>query len=576
MKKILYRYKWFLAILLVLMIVEPALNSVLNFWLQKLFSAATPGTELSVILKLLCGGYLIWMSKRVVLLISSALKNRYVCNIKRDIKKEAFENLYHINTSSISQLGTGGDYISLFTNDVTMLEERYLNQIMSLISSIFSILILGGSFLALNRKLATAMFSFSLITMTVPLICSKALNRQSVAYVEKLGKFTSRLKEYLAAYPTVKNFCVQEAILRKFDLINEEVEDVKFDSDYTLAVANNVAQLLSWFMQLICVGAGLVLVTRGEIVLGTVIAAQSFASDLATPLQNLLSNINSIKSVHAVVERFNVVTGGNHNESMTSEQLSGTPTVSKNDDETDITFSDFSLNIGDHSIVKEFSYHFEPGKKYLLIGRNGCGKSTLFKTLKKWRNILPGHIFIGGRDIAYLSSNEIGRLVSYLNENVTILTGTVRENIELYRNCSSELFEKAISEAQVLLDPERVLNEDGNGMNVSSGEQRRIELARALINPDIRVLILDEVVSTLDIETAYTIEKLALSLDKTVIFVSHNFSGQLMDQYDEILYMEDGCLIDHGSFKELVKRSDAFRNLCQIKFGPLFQQYVSG
>ena len=78
----------------------------------------------------------------------------------------------------------------------------------------------------------------------------------------------------------------------------------------------------------------------------------------------------------------------------------------------------------------------------------------------------------------------------------------------------------------------------------------------------------DEVVSTLDIDTAYEIEKLALSLnDKTIIFVSHNFSGKLIRQYDEILIMDQGQLIDHGRYEELLARSPYFARICEIKFG---------
>ena len=82
------------------------------------------------------------------------------------------------------------------------------------------------------------------------------------------------------------------------------------------------------------------------------------------------------------------------------------------------------------------------------------------------------------------------------------------------------------------------------------------------------VLIFDEVVSTLDIETAYEIEKLALDFEeKTVIFISHNFSGKLIREYDEILVMGDGKLISHGSYEALVKECDYFRKICEIKFG---------
>ena len=102
------------------------------------------------------------------------------------------------------------------------------------------------------------------------------------------------------------------------------------------------------------------------------------------------------------------------------------------------------------------------------------------------------------------------------------------------------------------------------GRNISSGEQRRIEIARSLLE-SAKVLIFDEVVSTLDIETAYDIERMALDLaDKTVIFISHNFSGKLIKEYDEILVMESGKLLAHGTYADLISSCEYFRRICDI------------
>ena len=113
----------------------------------------------------------------------------------------------------------------------------------------------------------------------------------------------------------------------------------------------------------------------------------------------------------------------------------------------------------------------------------------------------------------------------------------------------------------------RVISDEGR--NISSGEQRRIEIARSLIE-SVKFLVFDEVVSTLDIETAYEIEKLALSFkDKTVVFISHNFSGKLIREYDEILVMKKGKLISHGKYDDLIEKCSYFKKICNIKFGDI-------
>ena len=164
-----------------------------------------------------------------------------------------------------------------------------------------------------------------------------------------------------------------------------------------------------------------------------------------------------------------------------------------------------------------------------------------------------------------MSNSTLSTVVSYLNENVSLFSGSVKDNVSLFTDYSPVSFQKAIQAAQVRLDLEREINDEGR--NISSGEQRRIEIARSLLR-SARFLIFDEVVSTLDIETAYEIEKLALDFsDKTVVFISHNFSGKLIREYDEILVMDSGRLVAHGKYEELINTCDYFRRICEIKFG---------
>ena len=200
-----------------------------------------------------------------------------------------------------------------------------------------------------------------------------------------------------------------------------------------------------------------------------------------------------------------------------------------------------------------------------MVGLNGSGKSSLFRILKRWFPKCTGKITVDGVEISSLENRQLSRAVSYMNENVSLFSGTVQENISLFRSYSEDDFNNAIRDAQVRLSLNREISDEGR--NISSGEQRRIEIARSLLE-SVGVLIFDEVVSTLDIETAYEIEKLALGFrEKTVIFISHNFSGKLIREYDEILVMGDGKLIAHGSYNELLESCDYFKRICEIKFG---------
>lgn len=565
MIKLLLKYKWYTTVLLLLIIAEPVLNSVLNFWLQEIFSSAFPGASVIGVLRLLTIGFLLWLMKRLISYFSAVIKAKYICDAKRDVKHKMFVSLMGVDASPFTT-ATSGEYLSLFTNDINLIETRFFNQIINLVSNVFSLAILGTSFIILCPSLAVAILLFGLLSMSIPLIFSKKLNEKNLSYSQTISKFTAAVKEFMVGFPTIKNYNIESEIAEKFVDINTTTEESKFEADCALSLANNVGQLMSWFMQFIGVGLGLILVIRGEIIVGTVVAAQAFANDLALPLQNIIMNINSINSIRVIVKKLE-----NASKPIIPQRDNGKAnavSVLKNDDcGYEINFLDLQLIIDGNTIIDHFTYRFEAGKKYLMIGVNGSGKSSVFRTLKRWFHEYSGRITINGIEVSDIDSYTLSRAVSYMNESVCLFTGTVRENISLFHPYTDENLFEAVKGARVLVDLERTINSEG--MNISSGEKRRIEIARSLIE-SAGVLIFDEVASALDIETAYEIEKMALHMEnKTTIFVSHNFSGELIKEYDEILIMHKGRLVAHGTYDTLIENCNYFQNICKIKFGQI-------
>lgn len=392
------------------------------------------------------------------------------------------------------------------------------------------------------------------------------LNKYSVIYTRKNALFTQKLKEYILAFPTIKNYSIEPLVLEGFHAVNDETENAKFEADCAISLANSVGQLCAWFMQFIGVGLGIMMVIQGRILVGTVIAAQAFASDLALPIQNILISVNSIRSVKNVVLKMQTVSEryGCFDEPV--EQTEDAPVC----DQCQVQFKNLSLKLEGKTVVDDFSFTFEAGKKYLMVGINGSGKSSIFKVLKKWYRSSAGEIMLNGQSLEELSGKQLSGLVSYLNESVSMFSGTVKENITLFQNYSDDALCYALTEAYLQLDLDQQIADEGR--NISSGEQRRIEIARALLR-NTPVLIFDEVISTLDIETAYEIERHALGLNnKTVIFISYNFSGKLVDQYDEILVMDKGKLIASGKYDELLESCPYFKKICRIKFGTMWAE----
>lgn len=190
MLKQIIKYKWYLLVVLILMIAEPTLNSIMNFLLQRMFNSATPSGSIIELLRLLSAGFLLWMLKRIIIYSNGVIKARFICNAKRDIRHRVFIRTMGLDTSNIADIASSGEYISVFTNDITLLETRFYNQLLGLLSGLFSLAILGTSFIALNAKLAVPIIGFGVVSMFVPAIFSHQLNEKSLAYSNTISNFT--------------------------------------------------------------------------------------------------------------------------------------------------------------------------------------------------------------------------------------------------------------------------------------------------------------------------------------------------------------------------------------------------
>lgn len=560
MLKRLLSYKWYLMVIMILIIAEPSITSWLYLFLQRLYNRVTIGTLRGEIIGAILIGVVAWLGKRMLLFSVSVVKSRFICDIRQDLKHDIFMKIIGLNTANLSQIAESSEYISILTNDLTIIEQRFFSNIIGLLSQIFSMIILGSTFFTMNWKLAGFVFAFGIMALFVPVLFENNLNRENLLYSNSLSKFTQKSKEFFGAYSTIKNYSVEETVCKKFDLYNAKVEESKFSYDCSISLADSVGSMLTWFARIIVIGVGLVMLSKGEILLGTIVAAQGFVEEIASPMQGIVENINSIKSVKSVSHKIETITNepGEGVKIMEESELSNPSIV-------EISFHHLTIPSGDTCIVKDFSFNFRPGGKYLIIGKNGSGKSSVFKALKKCFYNYTGEILINNRDIRTISNLNLSQLVSYLNENVAIFSGSLSDNITFWNFFPSGDLGRVLQKAHLGLDPNRHIGE--GGVDISSGEQRRIEIARSTISPA-KVLIFDEVISTLDIETAFEIEKSALEYpDKTVIFISHNFSGKLITKYDEILVMKDGCLVAHGTYDTLMKTCDYFKHICTIKFG---------
>ena len=294
--------------------------------------------------------------------------------------------------------------------------------------------------------------------------------------------------------------------------------------------------------------------------MGTLLALTQLSGTFMAPVMMLLQNIPKISSMKPVIARLQELADGK----VESWSGTGQPSFQQTVELQNISFAyDEAV-----PVLKNITLCFKQGKKYALLGPSGCGKTTLIKLLSGYSNGYTGKILYDGQELRTLSDVELMQLFSLVHQNVYLFSGSVRDNITLGKDFSEEQLRQAIADSGTdtfaYQLPQGLDTDAGeNGSNLSGGQRQRIGLARAFLRQT-RFIVLDEGTSAVDKRTAVEIENRLLRRENlTLLTITHTLQPELLRQYDEIIYLEQGCVLGQGSYDELATNNSRFQAFIQ-------------
>jgi len=233
-----------------------------------------------------------------------------------------------------------------------------------------------------------------------------------------------------------------------------------------------------------------------------------------------------------------------------------------------ITVKDLSFGYEpEKQVLKNINCTFELGKKYAIVGASGSGKSTLLNLLMASYQNYDGAIYYDDTELKDIGSSSLYEMESIIQQNVFVFNATIKDNITMFRDFS----EDSISDAIKLSGLSALIEEKGvdylcgeNGVGLSGGEKQRISIARSLLKKS-QVLLVDEATAALDAETAYTVSTAILGLEGiTSIVVTHSLDEGLLKQYDCIITLKNGSIVEMGTFDELISEKGYFYSLYTV------------
>ena len=485
-------------------------------------------------------------------------KNAYMKKAISQFKDYIFHRMLH---KSIAQFGAGesSKFISAFSNDLNSIEVNYLSGSLDLI---LTTLMFGSAVVAMlymQWSLAVPVILFSLICCFVTIKYGERLVVKEKETSEENMGFIAQVKDLLNGFIVIKSFKAENEVLDIFRKKNVTLEATKQGRRVTSDTVSIFGDISSILVNSLIMGMGIYFAFQGYMSIGKVIAFFELGNYLLVPVRNLGTQISNRKAAIKLIDRLAKTI------EVAEDQKPGNK-VNSFDSSIELKVVSFSYE-GDKEVLQHVNIKFEKGKSYAIVGGSGSGKSTIFKLLLGYHDNYSGEVLFDGQSMKEIDLDSLYGLVSTIQQDVFLFDSTIRNNITMFREFDEEKVNQAIEKAGLA----GLIQEKGEdyscgegGKNLSGGEKQRVSIARCLVR-EAPVLLMDEVTAALDNETSYMVEGKILEMkDVTKIIITHRLNEDIMKRYDQIFVMNKGCIIESGTFDELMKKQKYFYSFYNV------------
>ena len=483
----------------------------------------------------------------------------------RTLRKNLFEHLQTLSLSFFDRR-THGELMSRLTNDIDAINQALTQNVTQLAGSILSLIGILIAMFALNVWLALG----SLTVLPIMVLITIFIGRKSMAGFRslqaQLGRLNGRVEEVLGGERVVQAFRKQRTVLDEFDKDNLAVRDAGIGAMSYAFVILPLVNVMSNLSIAVVAGLGGWMTVMGWITVGLVASFITYARNFVQPLRQLADLYNSIQTALAGAERvFEIMDE--------KAEIADKPGAIPLDDiRGDVVFDhvDFSYVPG-VPVLKDMSFHAEPGQVIAFVGPTGAGKTTMINVLGRFYDIQRGSIKIDGIDIRDLDRESLRRQLGTVLQDNFLFADTVMENIrygkldatneeciEAAKLANADQFITRLPQGYKTLLTER-------GSNLSQGQRQLLAIARAVI-ADPRILILDEATSSVDTRTELRIQQALLKLmeGRTSFVIAHRLST--IRKADQVLVIKDGVIVERGSHESLLAQKGFYYNLYVSQF----------
>ncbi len=473
---------------------------------------------------------------------------------------EAFERIISMPLAWHHQRGTSNALHTLLRAAETLFG-LWLEFMRTHLATAVALLLLIPTAFSMDVRLSAVLVALSLAYWFIGAMVMKRTKEGQASVEGHYHTVFSHVSDSISNVSVLHSYNRIEAETRALHNYTKNLLKVQYPVLDWWALASALNRTASTVSLLVILVIGTILVQRGELRVGEVIAFIGFANLLIGRLDQMRQFVTQIFEARAKLEIFYELEDAvqDREEPAGIAELEGV--------KGEVEFRNVSFDFAKTSQgVHEISFRAAAGETVAIVGPTGAGKTTLVNLLQRVYDPLEGQILIDNKDIRKVSRRSLRHSIATVFQDAGLLNRSISENIRLGReNATDEEIIRAAEAAAAtdfietrMTGYDTTVGERGN--QLSGGERQRIAIARAILK-NAPILVLDEATSALDVETEARVKAAIdrLRQNRTTFIIAHRLST--IRDADKVIFLDNGRITEMGSFDELSRSGGRFTAL---------------
>jgi len=482
--------------------------------------------------------------------------------IEQSLRNDFFSHLQSLNFDFFSNRKVG-DLMAHTVNDIETIKFASGLGVLVAYDGIFLFVFILIAMALISPELALyAFIPFPVLGFVIYIFGNK-IEKRFQKVQDSFSEITEQARQAISGIKVIKSYTREEKEYKGFssssnDYLNQNLNLIKVWGIYQPLITFLAATATAIFLWI-----GGVNTINMNITLGDFAAILIYLTMLTWPMMAMGWAVDIIKRGNASINRINKIL-----EVEPKKEIIEDPAVPEF--KSGIKFQGLNFSYNGRKILDDVNLKINYGKAYGITGSTGSGKTTLIKLLMKIDEPSSNHIFIDSIDLAKIRKEDIRKNIIFVPQETTVFSGTIKDNISFMNpSVKEEDIVRASKLAQIY--DEIVEFPDGfdtrvgeRGLSLSGGQRQRIAIARAILL-DPKVLILDDVFSSLDLQTENVVMRNLREImkQKTLIAVSSRVPS--ISGLDEIIVFENGKIVEEGSHETLMQKNGIYASLYRIQ-----------